>query len=283
MIEPGVEGSIQQLYPQREDALELKGTYLKHDLRSLAVGGVFFYANFITSLDGRIAVAQNGGGLGVPEQTSNARDWRLFQELAVQSDLVISSGRYLRDYACGEAQEILQIYDDPGLADLEGWRRSRDLKAYPDLAIVSRSLKFDLPQELLEGGRSFVVVTTESSDPQRKRELRSRAIEVLECGVDEVEGARMAAALEALGYRLIYSAAGPRIAHMLLAGGVLNRLYLTFALRLLGGAEFASIIEGGLFEPPIDLRLLSLYYDRHAPGPAGQLFAAFDVVQRQNR
>ena len=50
-------------------------------------------------------------GMTVPKATSNERDWRLFQELAVQADIIISSGRYLRDYAEGQTQEILSVYD----------------------------------------------------------------------------------------------------------------------------------------------------------------------------
>ena len=122
----------------------------------------------------------------------------------------------------------------------------------------------------------MVVITTEESDAARKQELEALSIKVLECGVRDVEGGRMAAALHALGYDMVYSAAGPRIAHMLVADGVLNRLYLTFALRLLGGTNFATIIAGSGFDPAYDLRLHALFYDRHAPGPTGQLFAVFD-------
>jgi len=272
------EGSIDQLFPERRSGLDLAGLYLAQDIRSETRGkpGSFIYANFISSIDGRIALPQDGGEIGVPKQTINRRDWRLFQELAIQSDLVISSGRYLRDYASGDSQDIVRVYDDPAFADLKEWRELRGLRPYPDLAIISRSLDFDLPAEMLEGGRSLVVVTTESSDAGRKHELEAQSIRVLECGQQDVEGQEMARSLEALGYDLMYSAAGPRVAHMLLAGGVLNRLYLTFALHLLGGADYASIVEGSRFDTPSDLRLRSLYFDAHAPGPTGQLFAAFD-------
>jgi riboflavin biosynthesis pyrimidine reductase len=274
-----IKGSIDQLYPERRSGLDLAGLYLAQDLRSetRSKPGPFIYANFISSLDGRIALSQNGSGeTGAPKQTINRRDWRLFQELAIQSDLVISSGRYLRDYASGDAQDIVRVYDDPAFTDLKEWRELRGLNPYPDLAIVSRSLSFDLPADMLEGSRSLVVVTTESSDARRKQELEAQSIRVLECGQQDVEGQEMARRLDGLGYNLMYSAAGPRVAHMLLAGGVLNRLYLTFALHVLGGADFASIVEGPRFDPPFDLRLRSLYFDRDAPGPTGQLFAAFD-------
>ena len=103
--------TVIRLYPQPSREAPLQGLYLDHDLRRHAegLGRPFVYSNFVTSLDGRIAVpGPTGSGLIVPKQIANPRDWRLFQELAVQADLIISSGRYLRDYAEGHAEEILR-------------------------------------------------------------------------------------------------------------------------------------------------------------------------------
>jgi len=43
----------------------------------------------------------------VPRAIANERDWRLFQELSAQADIFLTSGRYLREWAKGQAQEIL--------------------------------------------------------------------------------------------------------------------------------------------------------------------------------
>ena len=278
MVRDKGKDTLTRLFPHWQEGIDLKGLYLQENLSQEVQdrSRPYIYANFIASLDGRIAVPQKDGDLGVPASIANGRDWRLFQELAVQSDLVISSGRYLRDYADGNAQEILQVYDDPEFRDLRDWRIQRSLRTYPDLAIVSRSLEFELPAPLLEGDRHLVVITTEDSSAERKKWLASRSITVLEAGAQQVEGEKMASRLGERGYSLVYSAAGPRIAHMLLAGGVLDRLYLTFALRMLGSMDFASILEGLGFVPPRDMSLRSLIYDPHGPGPTGQLFAAFD-------
>ncbi|MGH2538704.1 MAG: RibD family protein, partial [Candidatus Promineifilaceae bacterium] len=80
------------------------------------------------------------------------------------------------------------------------------------------------------------------------------------------------------GYGLVYSAAGPQILHMLLSGRVLDRLYLTYANRILGGERYATIVAGHLFEPAIDLSLHSLYHDPHGLDGLGQLFAAYSCA-----
>lgn len=255
----------------------MKGLYLAHDLRqhNRSTGPAYVYANFVASLDGRIAIPRPGGGLKVPENTANDRDWRLYQELAAQADLIISSGRYLRDWAEGRAQEILQI-DDPRFADLRAWRKERNLPMQPDIAIISGSLRFPIPEVLTAGGRKVVVFTSGEPDPERVAEIEAKAGQVIVAGDTGVEGDQMVAHLAELGYRTVYSAAGPRILHLLITGGVLNRLYLTYANRLLGGDPFATILEGPLLEPAVGMKTNTIYFDPHGLGGLGQLFLSYD-------
>jgi riboflavin biosynthesis pyrimidine reductase len=271
--------TVTQLYPLPAQEMPLRGLYLGHDVRELAaeMGRPLIYANFVASLDGRIAVpGPTGSGLVVPKQVANSRDWRLFQELAVQADVVISSGRYLRDYASGHAQEILRVYDDPQFADLAQWRVQHGLSPQPDIAVISASLDFPVPGALLAGGRRVVIFTTERADSQRVRELEAHAGQVVVAGETTVSGGRLVQAMAGLGYRAIYSASGPKVLHLLLAAGVLDRLYLTLANRLLGGDSFSSIVEGPLLAPAVGMRLRSAYYDDAALGGLGQLFLCYN-------
>jgi riboflavin biosynthesis pyrimidine reductase len=258
----------------------LEGAYLGHDLRQHAMrqGQRFVYGNFVASVDGRIAIPGGGGhAMGVPKATANPRDWRLFQELAAQADIVISSGRYLRDRAAGNAQEILRV-DDPRFSDLRAWREERGLGPQPDIAIVSRSLQFPIPDVLASAGRKVVVFTTAGPDPERVKAIEARLGPVIVAGEKSVRGAKLVEGLVALGYRVIYSAAGPQVLHLLLADRVLDRLYLTHVNRLLGGHPYASIVEGPLFKPAVDLKLNSVYLDPGGAEGLGQLFLSYDCI-----
>ncbi len=121
----------------------------------------------------------------------------------------------------------------------------------------------------------MIVFTTANPDPERVEEIEAKAGQVIVAGEDSVAGDRMVEHMTDLGYQTIYSAAGPKVLHLLLAGGVLDRLYLTYANRLLGGQSFASIVEGTLFEPAVDMKLNSVYFDPHAPDGLGQLFVTY--------
>lgn len=270
---------LQQLYPT-PDLLPFPGAYLAHNLRQAErqPDRPFVYANFVVSLDGRIAVpAADGEGMTVPKQTANDRDWRLFQELAAQADLIISSGRYLREWAQGKAQEILQV-DDPRFVDLRAWREERGLKPQPDIAIISNSLDFPIPPVLTEGGREVVVFTGGDPDPARVAQIEAQAGRVYVVGEEKVDGGPLVAQMAGLGYGTVYSAAGPRIAHLLLAANVLDRLYLTHAGRLLGGEPFASVVEGPLFGQAVDMKLNTLALDPHALDGLGQLLVSYERV-----
>jgi riboflavin biosynthesis pyrimidine reductase len=268
-----------KLFPRPVTEIPLQGTYLAHELRSAvsAAGHAFVYANFVASIDGRIAVpGPYGEGLQVPEAIANERDWRLFQELVAQADVVISSGRYLREWAAGRAQEILRV-DDPRFADLRAWRQVRGLPPQPDIAIVSRSLAFPIPEVLTAGGRRVVFFTAADPDPARVAEIETRAGKVFVAGDKGVNGGIMVERLTDLGYGTVYSAAGPRVLHLLLAGRVLDQLYLTHANRLLGGDPVATILEGPLLEPAVDLKIETIYLDPAGVDGLGQLFLSYSV------
>lgn len=271
--------TIWQLYPVPAQEVDLKGLYLRHELRRIGatLDRPFVYTNYVTSIDGRIAIPRKEGkGMVVPEATANDRDWRLFQELAVQADIILSSGRYLRDYAEGKTQEILRVYDDPRFEDLGRWRAERGLPAYPDLAVVSGSLDFPIPSFLTQSGRKVIVITHGAADAERRRKLESESGHVIIAGDADVSGRQAIDALGGLGYRTIYMATGPRVHHLLLSDNALDRLYVTVAHRLLGGQPFSSLVEGGLLQPAAGMRLNALYFDPHALEGMGQQFICFE-------
>jgi riboflavin biosynthesis pyrimidine reductase len=267
-----------QLFPQPVQAIPFKGAYLAHDLRQYALksGKAFVYGNFVVSIDGRIAIPQpSGKGLMLPQAIANDRDWRLYQELAAQADIIISSGRYLRDWANGNNQEILQV-DNPRFADLRDWRQNQGLPPQADIAIVSRSLRFPIPDALTANGRKVVVFTIANPDPNRVKELESQGAQVIVAAKDSVDGSTMVQRMTELGYQTIYSGAGPKILHLLLIGSVLNRLYLTHANRLLGGQPYASIVEGPLLDPAVNLKINTIYLDSDGKDGLEQLFVSYN-------
>jgi riboflavin biosynthesis pyrimidine reductase len=278
-----METPVTRLYPAPGNDQKLEGLYLDHRLHTRGgPGRPFIYANFITSLDGRIATAAAGRMTHVvPSAITNRRDWRLYQELAGQADLLVTSGRFFRQSVVGEAQDILPVGNGQDYDDIRSWRQEQGLPPQPDIAIISASL--DIPLASLEPyrHRRILVITGEKADQARIGTLRDHAIEVICAGRDkQVDGSAMIAALAEMNYRSIYCIAGPAVFHTVLATGALDRLYLTIAQLLLGGKDYDTLTRGALLEPAPGMKLMHLYHDPQTPEGAGQMFCVF---QRDSR
>jgi riboflavin biosynthesis pyrimidine reductase len=268
--------ALEVLYP-RTGKSALRGLYLCEDLRSLVpAGGAFVYTNFITSLDGRIALERpESGDLGVPGSTANERDWRLLLELAAPADALIVSGRYLRQLAEGTAQ-AWPPFSGEAPEDLVAFREDLGLDPQPALVVVTRSA--DVPVEALDRltDRRLILATVDEAQARNVALLENAGAEVLRLGTDDVDGRRLVQALGEQGLQLVYSIAGPSVLHMLLRAGLLRRFYLTTVMRILAGDAFATVARGPVLDPPCDFRLAALYLDRHGPDGVEQLFQVYD-------
>jgi len=270
---------VTRLFPSPQRDFPLEGLYLDHDLYSKGhTGKPFVYSNFITSLDGRIAIASEARATHVvPTATTNPRDWRLYQELAGQADLLVTSGRYFRQSLLGEAQDELPLGSRQAFDDIREWRSARGLAQQPDIAIMSSSLKIPLATLDPYRARRIYVVTGEEADPGRVATLQDNGIVVIRAGSGiKVNGRRMLDELARHGYRSIYAIAGPAVFHTLLQSRIVDRLYLTITQQILGGDSYDTLSRGELLEPARGMRLIGLCHDPHAPIDAGQLLAIFE-------
>jgi riboflavin biosynthesis pyrimidine reductase len=271
-----VNPTVLRLFPAPHAVLPLEGLYLAHELHRLPDrdGTPFLYTNFISSLDGRISSRNPVTGLrDVPPEIANAHDWRLFLELAAQADVLLTTARHLRSLVHGRHQELFAMGANRELA---AWRCDRHLSAQPAIAALSEGL--DIPVDAVRAiyDGPLLVITGRHAPASRVAAIRAAGIEVLQLPTaSALEGQGLAQALSARGYRSIYSIAGPRVTHALLAAGVIGRLYLTFAQVALGGRDFDTLTLGDSLAPPRACTLQELYLDSQLPAGAGQLFATF--------
>jgi len=271
---------VLELYPDSGNKHALQGLYmgqvLEHPRRSQIP---FIYSNFISSLDGRIAVpGPDRNSHQVPEAIANPRDWRLFQELAAQADLLITSARYFRQAAEQEAQAELPVGSGPEFDDLREWRIRQGLSPQPDIAVFSASLDIPVESIRLYEDRTLYLITGAMADTERLRHLvDSSHAQAITCGQNgHVDASVLRTTLAGLGYRRVYAIAGPAVLHTLIQGNALDRLYHTTAHCLLGGTRFDTFVWGAPLEPAFCMPLRAMYFDPHAPQGAGQTLAIYD-------
>ena len=270
-----------RIFPGPAEAVPLQGLYLSERFAPpIERMRTFVYANYISSLDGRISLPDPQTlKRGVPRPIANARDWRLFQELTACADAVLVSGRYVRDLDHAVTDRSFPVSDKPEYADLLAWRRARGLSAQPAVVIVSASLELPPLQALAESGRQAYVATGEAAEPRKVAGLTAQGVRVLRVGSgSRVEVSKLIEALAEEQHRNVAMIGGGEMLHALLVDDALDRLYLTLACRALGGLSFDTLLAGRELERPASFRLKALHYD--AEGAEGsdveQLFAIFD-------
>ena len=267
--------SVIELFPAPGVERELAGLHLNHDVRSgIEAHSSFVFSGFISSIDGRIGT---DGTVGAPPSLGNERDWRLFQELIVQADVVLVSGRYVRDVGRGVARNIIPDAADGIDGDLVRYRVERGLSSQPAVAIVTRSGGFDTT---VASGLSDEVIVTYGAEVsaemlQSWTDAGLDAVLVGEGG--DVEVSRLMGALTERGHRVVFSAAGPKVLAMLVPA--LDALYLTLGAQLLGGQSYMTLLEGDELRPSRGFTVETVYLDRHGPSGTTQLFLEFRRVR----
>ena len=252
---------INQVFPGKEQ-VPLEGLYLSQRLMDMAaeIGRRVVLTDYLTDKNGVVAKATKDAHFEVPAELKNSSDWDRYQELMAQADVIISSGSYFKRLATKKAQDILYQFE-PGNAfeNLGQWRLDAGFeKRSPDVAIVSRHLDFELPEELRKSGRRIIIFTTDALvNSDKARALSNADTIILESGAAGVDGGRMIATLaNEMGYRVIMMVSGPHVLELLLAAKCLDLIYVTEVQRripfddpatvqtmLLGGKKISELKE----------------------------------------
>lgn len=273
---------VQQLFPAPNREKELEGLYLEHAIHQLgSPEKPFVYANFLSSLDGRIAlIAPQSGKSYLPKILTNPNDYRLFLELHAQADCLITHGAYLRAMMKGTLGNILQTGATEETKDLAEWRENQGIEKQPAIVIASASLDFPIPPSIAQYSQPCYIATGHQADPERIRHWEKLGYPVITAGQDRmVQGEPLVKALGQLGYSRLYLIAGPHMLDTMLRERQLSRLYQTVSLQLVGGESFHSLLPGPPLGRPGQLHLRQLYYDPGTDYHSSQLFARFETLK----
>jgi len=268
---------ITPLFPAHA-ARTLNGTYLDLKLRTWNKENnqPLLFSNFVGSLDGRIATwDETIKDYIIPPSIANARDWRLYQELAAQSDVLITSARYYRQWALGQHQGALPVGDNAEFSDIRAWRVAQGMPPQPDIIIVSRTLELPLSPllTLQASGRRVHIACCEASPKEAVELLKNHDFLVACCGATQVEGSALRDLVESQHYAVACMLAGAAVHSTLLQAKVLNYMFLTMRHTLVGSNQMQTISQGQWSES-CSLQLHHLFHDAITE----QLFACYQVI-----
>lgn len=278
--------NIIQLYPQPGGSVPLKGLYLSHD----QLGQInhqssspesnnlpLVYANFLTSVDGRIALrADDANHFLLPEQLKSNEDFMLLLELYAHADCIITHGGYMRALAEGRLGNVLQLPQTTDTEYIHAWREQRGMQANPDVMIVSGSLNFPWHSSLDSSTQKVHIATGGHASNEAQQQWLDRGHDIHQFGESKyVDVNALMSYLQSRGYRSVCLMAGPDLLQDMLAHGFVKHFFMTMTHRLLGGSEFKTMLNGDALENEGRLVLKSLYLDELNSNLTGQWYVEF--------
>lgn len=286
--------SVQPLFPPASATRLVRGLYLDENIHQLgSPEQPYIYANYVSSIDGRIAIHEPDNGWQVPKHLTTSIDWILFQELQAQADCLITHSGYLRSLERKELGNILQINGSEENRYLHAWRSTNKLTRQPQVVVVSRSLNFTLPASINVRTQPVCVITGAESDTSKQKALEAQGARVFvvnESGL--ISACEIEGVLRNIGVHNAYLQTGPDLLHSTLQQELLSRIYLTLDLSLVGGDSMLTMVRGELLAKHTQLKLRSIYYyqqlhQSHNTSnssiknpPEDQLYTCFDVVKK---
>ncbi|MDN3355103.1 pyrimidine reductase family protein [Actinomadura sp. DC4] len=199
--------------------------------------GPWLRANMVASADGAATHSGLTEGLGGPA------DRRLLSVLRALSDVVVVGAGTVRAETYGPVRPR------------DWWGDLREGRTpAPPLAVISRSLDFDLDSPMFtEALTPTIVITCPSAPVERLRACEKRA-EVITLDGDQVDAGAALDALAGRGLVRQLTEGGPHLLAQIAAAGRLDELCLTMSPRLTAG-NAARVVNGPALEPPTSLRL----------------------------
>lgn len=218
---------------------------LTDELRRLYGGGLSLparvvYANFVQSVDGVVAMNDVQSSGSVLSGKSPA-DRFVMGLLRATADAVLVGAETLRDTP-GHHWTADHLFPElkPEWTML---RASLRASPQPRLALVTASGSVDVLHPAIREGATFVTTT---AGARRLADLVPKSSEVKAFEGDRVPMAEALAWLREQGYQRILSEAGPHVTGQLLAGDLLDDVFLTISPVLAGrdGGRRLGLVEG---------------------------------------
>ena len=270
---------ITRLFPPTGEAQSVQGLYLRPGRIAGEEGAMpLVYANFLSSLDGRIALAGSAEQhYQLPQRLKSDLDFRLFLELYAHADCIITHGGYMRSLQAQRLGTILQLPEHPDTDYLKAWRAQQGLKPAPDVMIISGSLDFPWHHSLDQHDQKVHLATAAEAIPERIKYWQEKGIEPLHFGQGRlVDVDPLMSFLQQQAYRSVYLVAGPELLHDLLRRHYVQRYFTTISHQLLAGSHFKTVLDGAELEEHGALDLRGLFYMPPDETEVGQWFAEFE-------
>lgn len=252
---------INKIYPPSKKKLYKASTLYLNPLLSKAYKQYrpLYYANFLTSFDGRIATYDKKNScLLTPQSIKSSVDFSLFCQLHAQSDCLVTNTQYIKGLNKGYYGNILTVNNDT----LKRWRNKNGIKKQ-DIIILSNSLDFPINNKILDLKDRITILTT-SKNKKKINNFKKNGFKLTKFRGKNISANQLNKYILKNNFKAVYFIAGPTIVEQMINSNLLDKLYSSTSISMMGTQKYDTIIRGNFLKNPIDIELIEMYiYTEH--------------------
>jgi len=264
---------IKKIYPiAKKNLYNLDTLYLKPILSRKGSKKPLYFANFLTSLDGRIATYnKKHTSLLTPKSIKSDIDSLLFYQLHAQSDCLVTNTKYIQGLEKGYYGDILSIKEP----SLNKWRQKNNIKEQK-IIILSNSLNFK-KNKYLEIYKKRITILTTSRNQKKIDSFSENEYKIVKCSGKNVSTSCLHKFVIKNKFKSIYFIAGPTIVEQMINDNLLNKLYCSTSISMIGTKNYDTIIRGNFIKKQKKLELKEMYVYINKKTKDQTLFQIFDL------
>jgi len=247
---------IKKIYPVEKN--------FKYKIQDLYLNPIFYkhskayrplyYANFLSSFDGRIATYNKKNKLLLtPNNIKNREDYSLFCQLHAQCDCLVTNTQYINGLNKGYYGDILSINN----LKLENWRLKNNLPKQK-IIILSNSLNFPI-NKILEKYKNQISILTTSNSLKKINRFKEKDFNIIKYKGKNITPAMLNRFVLKNKLKCVYFVAGPRIVEQMISKNLLDKLYCSISMSLVGTENYDKIIRGDFLKKFTNLNLREMY------------------------
>ena len=252
---------INKIYPPSKKKLYKASTLYLNPLLSKAYKQYrpLYYANFLTSFDGRIATYDKKNScLLTPQSIKSSVDFSLFCQLHAQSDCLVTNTQYIKGLNKGYYGNILTVNNDT----LKRWRNKNGIKKQ-EIIILSNSLDFPINNKILDLKDRITILTT-SKNNKKINNFKKNGFKLTKFRGKNISANQLNKYILKNNFKAVYFIAGPTIVEQMINSNLLDKLYSSTSISMMGTQKYDTIIRGNFLKNPIDIELIEMYiYTEH--------------------
>ena len=247
---------IKKIYPNAKKALiKAESMYLQPLLSDIKpYNRPFYYANFLSSLDGRIAIHDKKySTLLTPDVIKSDIDFNLFCQLHAQADCLVTNTNYINGLNNGYYGDILSQRNQK----LINWRKIKKLQSQK-IVILSNSLNFKISDKIEKYKKNIMILTT-CSNKRKIEYFKKNNYKLKRVAGKNITPNFLDKYVVKENYKSVYFIAGPRIVEQMIAKKLLDRLYYSTNLKMVGRSNYDTLIRGEFLNKCVNIYLKEMF------------------------